>query len=141
MPARMMNRFNFLLGEWNLTYTIPESSLSSAGTDTGVGKFTKEMNSRYVVFDYATASGGEAKGIFAWDEKTEIYRYWWFENSGNFLDASCEFLDDDTLAMNWHNTLLVQTFTRVSEDKVILKMEYPVVGGGYELIMEVVFTR
>jgi len=94
----------------------------------------------YVLFEYSTKSGSEAKGIFAWDDKVKIYRYWWFENSGNFLSATCNFVNDITLSMNWHDTLLVQTFVKESIDKVVLKMQYPTVNG-YELILEVIFTR
>jgi len=39
------------------------------------------------------------------------------------------------------NTILVQTFVKDGPDKVILKMEYPSVKGGYELVLEVLFTR
>jgi hypothetical protein len=45
------------------------------------------------------------------------------------------------IAMNWHDTLLVQTFKKVGPDSVILKMQYPAVKGGYELVLEVAFTR
>ena len=43
--------------------------------------------------------------------------------------------------MNWHDTLLVQTFTKQGPGRVMLRMERPVAGGGHELIMEVLFTR
>lgn len=41
---------------------------------------------------------GEAKGIFAWDEKIKMFRCWWFENSGSFQSATCNFINDNTLA-------------------------------------------
>lgn len=136
-----MNKFDFLLGEWNLEYRIPKSFLSEAGTDSGIGSIKKALNDKYVIFDYSTKSGGEAKGIFAWDDKVKIYRYWWFENSGNFQSATCNFINDDILAMNWHDTLLVQTFRKDGPDRIILKMEYPAVQGGYEIVLEVLLTR
>jgi hypothetical protein len=136
-----MNKFDFLLGSWNLEYRIPKSIFSEAGSDAGEGEFQKIMDGKYVTFEYSTKSGSEAKGIFAWDKKAEIYRYWWFENSGNFLSATCNFLDDDTLAMNWHDSLLVQTFKKEGPDKIILKMLYPSIEGGHELVMEVIFQR
>ena len=91
--------------------------------------------------EYSTESGGEAKGIFAWDDKVNIYRYFWFENSGSFATATCKFTDDETLAMNWHENLFVQTFSKQGPDRVVLKMQYPSAGGNYELVMEVLFSR
>ncbi len=140
MNSGILDKFEFLFGEWNLEYRIPKSTLSDAGSDTGIGSFKKILSNNYVLFEYSTKSGSEAKGIFAWDDKVKIYRYWWFENSGNFLSATCNFVNDITLSMNWHDTLLVQTFVKESIDKVVLKMQYPTVNG-YELILEVIFTR
>jgi hypothetical protein len=136
-----MSKFEFLLGDWNLEYRIPKSIFSEAGTDSGTGSFTRALNGKYVIFDYSTKSGGGAKGIFAWDDKVKVYRYWWFENSGSFLTATCNFITDDILAMNWHDALLVQTFTKESAARIILRMQHPTVQGGYEPVMEVIFTR
>ena len=141
MNTNAMNKFEFLLGTWDLDYKIPKSDFSEPGTDKGTGTFTKIMNDRYVLFEYSTQSGSEAKGIFAWDDKVKIYRYWWFENSGSFLAATCNFIDDTTLAMNWHDSVLVQTFTRETLDRVVLKMQYPAAKGGHEPVMEVILTR
>ncbi len=141
MDSQAMNKFDCLLGDWDLEYHIPKSSLSEAGSDSGVGSFTKVLDGMYVVFDYSTTSGSEAKGIFAWDDKARIYRYWWFENSGQFLSASCNFVNDDTLAMNWHDSLLVQTFSRDGPDRVVLRMSVPADAGGYDLVLEVILTR
>jgi len=141
MSTNAMNKFEFLLGTWDLDYKIPKSDFSEPGTDKGTGTFKKIMNDRYVLFEYSTQSGSEAKGIFAWDDKAGIYRYWWFENSGNFQTATCNFIDDSILAMNWHDTLLIQSFTREYPDRVILKMLYPVTNGGHEPVLEVILTR
>jgi hypothetical protein len=43
--------------------------------------------------------------------------------------------------MNWHDTLLVQTFAKETSDRVVLKMKHPAEKGGYELILEVIFTK
>ena len=43
--------------------------------------------------------------------------------------------------MNWHDTLLIQTFKKAGPDKVILRMENPDSEGKYELVLEVIFTR
>jgi hypothetical protein len=137
----MMTKFEFLLGSWNLDYKIPKSIFSPGGTDSGKGTFRRALNDKYVYFDYTTKSGAEAHAIFAWDEKAKVYRYWWFENSGSYLTATCNFVNDQTLLLNWHDTLLIQTFTKVDPNKVILKMEHPNNEGKYEPVLEVTFTR
>ncbi len=127
-----------------MEYNIPKSSFSEATTGTGQGIFKRALDDKYVYFDYSTlidGKKGQAHGIFAWDEKSKTYRYWWFESSGNFSTATCNFINDETLFMNWHDTLLIQTFKKVSSDKVILSMENPNSEGEYELILEVIFTR
>ena len=43
--------------------------------------------------------------------------------------------------MNWHDTLLIQTFRKIHSNQVILRMENPNSRGEYELVMEVVLTR
>jgi hypothetical protein len=56
---------------------------------------------------------------------------------GNFSTASCNFVDEKTLFISWHNTLIMQTFKMVNSYKIILRMENPNSKGEYELIMEV----
>lgn len=139
-----MEKFNFLLGKWNLEYKIPKSEFHEAATGTGTGIFKRALDDKYVYFDYSTFISGEkgqAHAIFAWDEKAKIHRYWWFESSGNFLTATCNFVNDETLFLNWHDTLLIQTFRKAGPDKVILRMENPTSEGEYESILEVIFTR
>jgi hypothetical protein len=141
MVSKEMESLGFLLGEWDLEYHIPKSQLADAGTDTGIGRFSRFLDDCYVVFDYSTTTGSAAHGLFAWDRKAGVLKYWWFENSGSFLSASCLFLDDGVLAMNWHDTVLVQTFTRADPDKILLHMSAPTPPGSYELVLEVVMTR
>jgi hypothetical protein len=43
--------------------------------------------------------------------------------------------------MNWHDTLMVQTFAKEGSDKVVLRMQYPGEKGGYDPLMEVVLIR
>ena len=129
-----MSKFEFLLGNWNLEYKIPKSIFSEEGTDSGKGTFKRTLKDKYVDFDYTTKSGGEAHAICAWDEKAKVYRFWWFENSGNFLTASCNFTDDQTLSMSWHNSLLIQSFYKNSPDKITLTMKHPVEKGVYETV-------
>jgi len=147
--SNVMDKFDFLLGNWNLESKVPKSAFSEAATGTGTGKFKRALDDKYVYFDYSGSltSGekagkeGGAHGIFAWDEKGKVYRYWWFECSGTFMEATCNFVNNDTLFLNWHDTLITQTFTKVDTDKVILRMEHPVARGKYELILEVILTR
>jgi hypothetical protein len=139
-----MEKFEFLLGDWDMEYRIPKSSMSKADTGTGSGTFRRFLGDKYVTFDYScflTTGQGQAHAIFAWDEKAKLYRFWWFENSGNFDQATCNFLSDKALFLNWHNSLYVQSFRAVGPDKVILRMEHPTLEREYELVMEVIFTR
>ena len=143
----MMDKFDFLLGSWNLEYRIPKSSFSEADTGSGHGTFKRTLDDKYVQFDYecsfssAPKQKGKAHGIFAWDEKEHIHRFWWFENSGSFRQATCNFIDSHTLFMNWHDTNLIQTFTKTGEDEVTLRMQQPIATDKFELIMEVIFTK
>lgn len=140
----MMEKFQFLLGQWNLEYNIPKSEFSKATTGSGTGEFKKALDDKYVFFDYSTLINeetGSAHGVFVWDEKLKTYRYWWFESSGNFSMATCKFVNDETLFMNWHDTLLIQTFQKIDTDKVVLKMENPDSEGQFKLVLEVIFTR
>ncbi|UCH15138.1 MAG: hypothetical protein JSV22_04020 [Bacteroidales bacterium] len=141
MNQNNLDKFGFLLGDWNMESIIPKSKFSEAGTDTGAGSFKKILNDKYVLFEYSGKSGGAAKGIFAWDDKIKLYRYWWFENSGNFLQATCSFINNEILAMNWHDSLLVQTFVKETPNRVVLKMQHPDDNGGYELVLEVILTK
>lgn len=140
----MMEKFDFLIGDWNLEYRVPKSAFSEAATGTGNGTFKRTLDEKYVYFDYsANIAGqeGQAHAIFGWDEKTKMYRYWWFESSGNFSTATCNFVNNETLFLNWHDTLLIQTFRKAGPNKVILRMENPDFEGKYELILKVIFTR
>ena len=139
-----MEKFDFLLGDWNLEYKVPKSAFSEAATGSGTGTFKRALDDMYVYFDYSSLVAGqkiEAHAIFAWDEKAKVYRYWWFESSGNFLTATCNFVSDDILFLNWHDSLLKQTFKKVSQNQMVLRMEHPNSEGEYELILEVIFTR
>jgi hypothetical protein len=144
MAENPMEKFEFLLGGWNLEYRVPKSSFSEAAIGTGKGTFKRALKDKYVFFDYEssiTTDEGKAHGIFAWDNKAKVYRYWWFEDSGSFEQAICNFVDNDTLFMDWQNTLLTQTFTKAGPDKVILRMNQALGEDKSELILEVILTR
>ena len=139
-----MNKFNFLLGKWKLEHNVPKSKFSEKLSGTGEGEFKRVLNDKYVTFDYhAKLSDMETSthAIFAWDNKKEIYRFWWFEDSGEFTEATCGFLDEKTLCLNWHNSLLVQTFSLGDDGKVLLEMRHPSDKNDYEIILEVLFTK
>ena len=139
-----INKFNFLLGKWKLIYKVPKSSFSNEDEGEGTGEFKRVLNDKYVTFDYSAkfhAAAASAHAIFVWDEKANLYRYWWFEDSGSFMTASGNFINDDTLCLNWHNSLLVQTFKRETDDKVILKMSYPSNNSSYDLVLEVTLVK
>ncbi len=140
----MMKKFEFLLGDWDLEYNVPESGFSKKASGIGIGTFKRALNDKYVFFNYSatlTIGSGAAHAIFAWDEKFRIYRYWWFEDSGNFSTATCQFIRDDILFLNWHDTLLIQSFTKINSNKIVLKMEQPIAQNQFELILEVILTR
>jgi hypothetical protein len=139
-----MKKFDFLLGNWKLEYRIPKSTFSEEASGKGTGVFKKILNDRYVTFDYSaelTNGSAAAHGIFARDEKAKIYRFWWFEDSGAFMSATCNFVNNNTLFMNWHDTLLTQTFTKENPNKIILRMEHPIAQGKFELVLEVIFSK
>ncbi len=139
-----MKKFDFLIGDWNLESKIPKSSFSEATTGSGFGTFKRALDDKYVFFDYESNIEGEtggAHGIFAWDEKMQIYRYWWFESSGAFSEATCNFTDADTLFMSWHNSLLIQTFKKIRKNKVVLHMSNASSENKFDLVLEVIFTR
>ena len=140
-----MKKFDFLIGTWRLDYLVPQSELSQAMTGRGTGIFRRVLNDKYVFFDYTSTfsngTTGAAHAVFARDNKTGLYRYWWFEDSGAFLTASCQFINDETLFLSWQDTLLTQTFAKVGPDQVILRMEQPNSQGQRETVLEVLMTR
>ncbi len=120
-----MSKFDRFIGNWKLIYHIPKSSMSNSDTGMGSGTFKRILGDKFVSFDYAAKLGQgdtSAHGIFGFDEGKGVIRYWWFEDSGATMDATCDFVSDDVLAMNWHNSLLSQEFRVVSENKIILEM-------------------
>ncbi len=139
-----MEKFNFLIGRWNLEYDIPKSQFSEADTGKGNGEFKFILNNKYVTFDYEaklTKTKTAAHAVFVWDKRTNNYKYWWYEDSGEFMEATCNFLNENTLCFNWHNSLLVQTFQKKSDGKIKLEMRYPKNKDDYEIILNVILTK
>ena len=50
---KAMEKFEFLLGDWDMEYRIPKSSVSEADTGTGSGTFKRFLDDKYVTFDYS----------------------------------------------------------------------------------------
>jgi len=144
-----MDKFQFFLGSWDLQYNVPKSKFGAAATGVGFGTFQKALNDKFIYFDYKAGISrgqkkepeGSAHGIFGWDEKIQFYRYWWFESSGSFQSATCNFISDNVLFMYWHDTLIQQTFSKENDEKVVLRMEHPIDQGKNELILEVIFNK
>ena len=146
MPGliRPIDKFNFLIGQWQLKYEIPKSIFSEKDKGEGTGEFKKVLKDTYVTFNYRAklrSSETSAKGIFAWDDKSKLYRYWWFEDSGNFSSATCNFINDDTLSFNWHDSLMVQSFKKESDSEIILRMMYPSNEIKYNIVLKVTLIR
>lgn len=139
-----MDKFGFLLGQWQMKSEIPKSQFSDYDTGEGRGEFKRILNQRYVTFDYMTNysnSQGAAHAIFVWDNKNKNYKYWWYEDSGEFSQATCDFIDENTLCLNWHNSLFVQTFQLMENGKIKLEMRYPKDKDDYEVVLKVLFTK
>jgi hypothetical protein len=139
-----MKKFEFLIGTWDLDYRVPTSASGKAERGTGSGTFRRALKDQYVYFDYQChlpSGDGGAHAVFGWDEKAKVYRYWWFEDSGNFLIATCDFVSPGILFLNWHDTLLNQTFSQENPDRVVLRMNHQDPTGRPEPILEVIFMR
>jgi hypothetical protein len=136
--------FEYLIGDWKLQYDVPNSDFSEATTGTGNGRFRRILAGKYVTFDYDCSletGDGAAHAIFAWDDTIHSFRFWWFEDSGAFQQATCQFIKEGTLLLHWHDTLLSQTFEKDDADQVTLRMENPNDSGEYELVMKVILRR
>ena len=139
----MMEPFEFMLGEWALDYQIPQSVRHEACAGTGRGIMQRTLEDKYVTFDYhcdIQGAAGQAHGIFGWDEKLRLYRYWWFESSGHFQTAICKFIDSEMLFMTWQETLLIQTFRKTGPKEMLLDMKELDDRGEYRSVMQVVMT-
>jgi hypothetical protein len=108
-----------------------------------MGSLRYLFNATYLTFDYQMLEKstevmiGEAHAIFAWDKKLGQYRYYWFESSGNFLQATGILRDDRTLALEWQDIHCTQIFRRVSADAMVLEMQC----AEQDLLLRVDFSR
>jgi hypothetical protein len=139
-----MKKLDFLIGKWELKYRVPKSAFSEAQGGTGSGAFKRALNDRFVYFDYEChlpSGDALAHAVFTWDEKAKVFRYWWFEDSGSFLTATGNMIREGTLYLNWHDSLLTQTFKKAGTNRAILRMAHPDSAGKPRTILEVLFTR
>jgi hypothetical protein len=139
--AAPMRALSFLLGDWELDYTVTRQGRTTK-TIRGTGSMRYLFDETYLTFDYRTqhvdtGEIGQAHGIFAWDAKSRQYRYYWFESSGSFLQATCVLRDEDTLAMEWLDIDCTQIFQRQSPDTMFLEMRCP----AQDVLLRVDFSR
>jgi hypothetical protein len=139
-----MDKFQFLLGTWQMDYKILKSRNILEDIGRGEGTFRSILNNRYVTFDYHVnlkTSEAAAHAVFAFDEDRKIYRYWWFEDSGKFMKAMGDFINKNKLMLIWEENQLVQTFHRLKNGNVILSMINKSDMDNSEIILEVLFTK
>ena len=55
--------------------------------------------------------------------------------------SSCKFINDDTLFLNWHDGLLIQTFEKEGFNRIIMSMKHPDSEGKYKEVLQVQFDR
>jgi hypothetical protein len=131
-----------MIGEWALDYTVIQRGHTTK-TIRGIGSLRYLFNAAYLIFDYQVlqkATGemiAEAHAILAWDKKSEQYRYYWFESSGNFHQATGILRDAQTLALEWQDINCTQIFRGVSADAMYLEMQCP----DQDLLLRVDFSR
>lgn len=137
-----MRALSFMIGEWELDYTVTQNGHTTQ-TIRGTGSLRFLFNATYLTFDYQMiekATGemiAEAHAIFAWDKQSGQYRYYWFENSGNFHQATGVLRDPRTLALEWQEINCTQIFRSVSADAMYLEMRCP----DQDLLLRVDFSR
>jgi hypothetical protein len=137
-----MRALSFMVGDWELDYTVTQHGRTTKPIR-GTRSLRYLFDAIYLAFDYRTvdkdtgeATGG-AHGLFAWDGKAQQYRYYWFESSGTFLEATGVLRDDHTLALEWQGLNCTQIFRRVSAYAMYLEMRCP----DEDLLLRVDFSR
>jgi hypothetical protein len=137
-----MRALSFMLGDWELDYTVTQHGRTTKPIR-GTGSLRYLFDATYLTFDYRMLDKetgetlGGAHGLFAWDAKAQQYRYYWFESSGTFLEATGVLANDDTLALEWQGVNCTQIFRRLSADAMYLEMRCP----DQDLLLRVDFSR
>jgi hypothetical protein len=133
---------DFMVGEWDLDYTVTQRGVTSSTID-GTGSIRPLFGGAYLTFDYVVVNKdtreelGGAHAILAWDAKAGQYRFFWFESSRTFLQATGALADDCTLALEWQGVNCTQIFRRVDDYAMYLEMRCP----DDDLLLHVDFTR
>ena len=73
--------------------------------------------------------------------KNKNYKYLWYEDSGEFSEATCNFIEEKALCLNWHNSLFVQTFQGKENGSIELEMRYPKNKDEYDVVLKVLFKK
>ena len=137
-----MRAVSFMVGEWELDYTATQRGQTTK-TLRGTGSMRYLFGETYLTFDYQMQQKdtgeaiGEAHAVLAWDAKAQQYRYYWFESSGTFLQATGVLADDHTLALEWSGVDCTQIFRRLSPEAMYLEMKCPT----EDLFLRVDFSR
>jgi hypothetical protein len=140
--TRAMQALGFMVGEWNLDYTVEQGGKTSSDLR-GSGSLRYLFDGTYLSFDYdvqdkkTSDTVGGAHAVFAWDSKAGEYRFYWFESSGTFLQATASLRDAETLFLQWQGNDCTQIFRRVGDDAMFLEMKCP----GQALTLRVDFSR
>ena len=149
-----MDKFDFLIASWNLNYKIPKSSFSEEATGDGKGTFKRALNDKYVVFDYeasfSTGDRAAAHGIFTWDDKLKMYRYWWFDNYDNAYHCTGKYVTsanalvftrDDIESETGEQLSCRYTFKFEDDNNIVFTWEEGDQGGNYDLVLTTTYTR
>jgi hypothetical protein len=137
-----MRALSFMAGDWELDYTVTQHGRMTKSIR-GTGSLRYLFDATCLTFDClmqqkdAGETIGEAHALFAWDAKTQQYRYYWFESSGAFLQATGILRDDETLALEWQDINCTQIFRRASADAMYLEMRCP----AEDLLLRVDFSQ
>lgn len=96
--------FDFWIGEWNLTWTEPDSS-----TGTGINKVERILGGAVIKENFEGLTGSSAgyigKSYSVYKQRTGEWKQTWVDNTGDYLDFTGEFEDD------------VRIFTRSGTDQ------------------------
>jgi hypothetical protein len=137
-----MRALSFMACEWELDYTATQRGQTTS-TIRGTGVLWYVFGGTYLTFDYqmrqkdSGKSTGEAHGIFVWEAKTQRDRYYRFESSGTFLQATGVLAGDHTLSLEWTGIDCTQMFRRVNDRALYLEMTCPT----EDLLLRVDFLR
>ncbi len=145
-PERL--RLAFLVGQW-------EEEIAYAGKENAAEKSRGRWAARpqlghYLVIRYQ-GRGPEgnygAIGMLTWDQETQAYRMWWFDDAGGVGEYRGSFADDNNLVLEHRGKIEGRdfreriTYTRVSPGEVRTKIEQAYGDEPYKVYLEAVAHR